>query len=88
MNIKENEKINNNLDLARELKKLRNVRMMVISIVADALGITAKSLEERLEELKIRGIIKIHQTTAVLRAARKLRSVLENGGDLQSLRLQ
>ena len=36
--LKENEKINKYLDLARELKKLWNMRVKVIPIVVGALG--------------------------------------------------
>ena len=53
--IKESVMIKKYLDLARELKKLWNMKVTVIPIVVDALGTTPKSLERRLEELEIRG---------------------------------
>ena len=55
------ETINKCLDLARELKKLWNMMLTVISVVAGALGTVPKSLEKRLEELKIRRRMEIIQ---------------------------
>ena len=43
--IKETDKINRYGDLAREQKKLWNIRMMVIPIVAGAFGKVSKDLE-------------------------------------------
>ena len=53
------------LDLARELKKLENMKMMVIPIVVGALGTVPKGLEKRLLEMKEsrpyrHGTFKIH----------------------------
>ena len=48
--IKENEKIDKYLDLARELKKLWNRKVVVISI--SILGTDPKGLEKRLMELR------------------------------------
>ena len=75
--MKENEKIAKYLDLARELKKLWNMRVKVISIVVGALGTAPKSLGNRLEELEIKGRIETILTTALLQSARILRRVLE-----------
>ena len=60
------------LDLARELKKMWNIRVIVILIVFDVLGTVCKDLEKRLGELEIRGRIEIIQTTALLKLARIL----------------
>ena len=49
--LKENEKKNKYLDLARELKKLRNMKMAVIQIVIGMLGTVTKGLIKRLEDL-------------------------------------
>ena len=50
------------LDITRELKKLWNMRVTVIPIVAGALGTFPKGLEKRLEELEIRRRIETIQT--------------------------
>ena len=50
--MKENEQINRYLDLARELKRLWNMKVMMIPIVVEALGTIPKGLEERLEEME------------------------------------
>ena len=49
-----NEKIDKYLDLVRELKKLLNIKVLVIPILAGTLGMVHKGLDKRLEELKIR----------------------------------
>ena len=86
--IKESKKRDKYLDLARELRKLWNVKVTMIPIVIDALGMIPKGLERGLEELEIRGWTKIIQTAALLMLARILRRVLETWGDLLLLRLQ
>ena len=45
---KEVEKIEENLDLVRELKKVRFMKMSVVPLVVVALGTPTKSLEKRL----------------------------------------
>ena len=55
MKIKESENRDKYLDLARELKKLRNMKVMVIQIVVGALGTMPKGLVKGLEDLEIRG---------------------------------
>ena len=52
--LKESEKRDKNLDLARELKKLWNMKVTVIPIVIDALGTVTKRLVQELENLEIR----------------------------------
>ena len=75
--LKENEKMDKYLDLARELKKLWNMKVKVIPIVVGALGTVPKGLEKGLENLEIRGKLETIQTTALLQSARILRRVLE-----------
>ena len=58
------------LDLARELKKLWNMKMMVISNVIGVLRTVLKSLKKKLSEPATRGRIKIIQTTALIKSAR------------------
>ena len=67
--MKEREKIDEHLELARELKKPGNMKVTVLAILADALGMAPK----RLEEFEIRGKIQAIQITAT----RILRKVLE-----------
>ena len=55
-------KINRNLDLGREVEKLRNMRITVIPIVVGALGILPKRLKLRLNKLEIKGRIETIQT--------------------------
>ena len=82
------EKKDKYLDLARELKKLWNMQVTIISIVIGAFGTVTKGLLKGLEDLEVGGRVKTIQTTALLRTARILRRVLETWGDLLSLRLQ
>ena len=65
------------LDLARELKKLWNMRVEVIPIVVRALGTVPINLEKRLEDLEIRGRTDTIQTNALLQSARILKRVME-----------
>ena len=75
--LKECEKRNQYLDLARELKKLWNMKVTVIPAVIGALGTVTKGLVQGLEELEMTGRVEIIQNTAFLRSVRKLRRVLE-----------
>ena len=52
--LKECEKRDKYLDLARELKKLWNMKGMIIPIVIGALGTVTKGLVQGLEDLEIR----------------------------------
>ena len=58
-------------------KKPKNMKVTMIPIVVGVLGTVPKSLERRLEELKIKRRIETIQTTALLRLNRILRRVLE-----------
>ena len=49
--IKESEKKDKYLDLARELRKLWNMRMTVVAVVIGALGTVPKGLERGLGKL-------------------------------------
>ena len=86
--LKECEKKDKYLDLARELKKLWNMQVTIIPIVIGAFGTVTKGLLKGLEDLEVGGRVETIQMTALLRTARILRRVLETWGDLQSLRLQ
>ena len=85
---KECEKKDKYLNLARELKKLWNWKVTVISIVIGDFGTVTKGLLKGLEDLEIRGRVETIQITALLKTARILRRVLETSGDLLSLKHQ
>ena len=51
--IKESEKINKLLDLARELKSLRNIKVTILPIVVSVLEMVAKDLKRRQEVLRL-----------------------------------
>ena len=76
------------LDLARELKKLWNMKVTIVSIVIGALSTVTKGLLKGLEDLEVGGRVETIQTTALLRMARILRRVPETWGDMRSLKLQ
>ena len=59
--MKESEKIDKYLDLARELRKLWNKKVIMV-IVIGALVTVLKGLENRLDELEIQVWIKTIQT--------------------------
>ena len=86
--LKECEKRDKYLDLAREVKKLWNMQVTIIPIVIGAFGTVTKGLLKGLEDLEVGGRVEIIQTTALLRTDRILRRVLETWGDLLSLTLQ
>ena len=85
--LKQSEKKDTNVDLARELKKSWNMKVTGIKIVVDALGTINKGLVLGLEALEIKGWVETIQTTALLKLARILRRVLETWGDLESHQL-
>ena len=75
--LKESEKRDNYLHLARELKKLRNMKVTALPIVISPLGAVTKVLVLGLKDFEIRERMETIQTTALLRSARILRRVLE-----------
>ena len=85
--LKEYEKKDKYLDLARELIKLYNMKVTIIPIVIGAFSTVTKGLLKGLEDLKVGGRLETIQTTTLLRTARILRRVLEIWGDLLSLKL-
>ena len=88
MKLKESEKKDKYLDLARELKKkLWNIKATFIPIVIGAHGTVTKGLLKVQEDMEIRGRVATIQTTTLLRSARILRRILETWGDLLSLKL-
>ena len=69
------------LNLTRELKKLWNMKVTVIPIVSNAHGAFTKGFVKGLDDLEIRGRVETVQSTALVRSAKILRSVLENEVD-------
>ena len=85
--LKESEKMDKYLDLARELKKLQNMKVTVILFVVGALGTVPRGLEKRLGAPEIRRRIKTIQKTTMLKSARIISRVWTIWWDLMSLRL-
>ena len=54
VNIKDNEQINNYLDLSREHRKLWNIRAIAIQIMIGVLRTVLKGLEMRLADMEIK----------------------------------
>ena len=75
MKLKECEKRDKYLDLAGELKKLRDLKVTIIPILIGALSTVTKGLVKGLEDLEITGRVATIKTTAFLRSARILRRV-------------
>ena len=85
--LKENEKKDKYLDFARELKKLWNMKVMIIPITTSAFGTVTKGLLKGLVDLEIGRRVETIQSTKLLRTARILRRILETWGNLLSLKL-
>ena len=80
--IKENEKSDEYLDLARELKMLWGVLVTVIPAVTSAFGAILKDLIRGLEYLEIGGGDEAIQSTALLKWKRIPKRVLGTLGNL------
>ena len=88
INLKECKKKDKYLDLAREMKKLWNMKMTIVPIVIGSFGTITKWLLKCLEDLEIGGWVETIKMTVLLRTARILIRILETGGGLLSLKLQ
>ena len=86
--LKEGEKRDEYVNLDRELKKLWNMKLIVMPLVLDTLGAISKGLVKGLGNLETWGQVQTTQATGSLRSARILRRVLEIWGDLLSRKLQ
>ena len=75
--MKECEKKVKYLDLARELKKLWNMKVTIVPLVIGAFDTIIKGLLKGLEDLEVGGRVETIQMTALLRTARIMRRVLE-----------
>ena len=76
------------LDLARDVKKVWNMKVTIVPIMIGAFGTVTKGILKGLEDLEVGGRVETIQTTVLLKTARILRRVLETWGDLLSLKLQ
>ena len=76
---KESEKKDKYLDLARESKKLWNMKVTVLPIVIGGLCTVTKGLVQGPEDLEIRERVEIIQRIALLISTRILRRVLVTG---------
>ena len=63
INLKESEKKDKYLDLARDLKKLWNMKVTIVPIVIGALGTITKGLLKGLGDLEVGGRVETIQTT-------------------------
>ena len=79
--LKDYERKEKYLDLARELKNTWNMKVTIILIVSGAFGTVTKGLLKGLEDLEVGGWVETIQTITLLRTARILRTVLETWGD-------
>ena len=86
--LRECEKKDKYLDLARELKKLWNMKVSIVPIVIGTFGTVTEGVLKGLEDFEVGGRVETIQTTALLKTTRILRRVLETWGDLLSLKLQ
>ena len=77
INLKECEKKDSYLDLARELKKLWNMKVTIVPIMTGAFGTITKRLLKGMEDLEVGRRVETIQMTALIRTARILRRVLE-----------
>ena len=75
--LKECEKLDKYLDLARKLIRLWNMKVTIIPIVIRAFGTVSKRLLKGPEDLDVGDRVETIQTTALLKTARILRRVLE-----------
>ena len=76
VDIKELEKIEHYHDLARELRKIWNMKVKVIPLVIGALGTTPVKFRNWLKEIGITQITEL-QKTVLLHTTRILRKTLE-----------
>ena len=77
MKQKEQEKTEKYKNLARELKKIWDMKVKVTPVIIGALGATPKKLKKRLQDLGIDTKIVELQKSAIIHMARILRKVLE-----------
>ena len=67
INLKECENKDKYLDLARELKKMWNMKVTIVPIMIGALGTVTEALFKGLVDLEIRGRMETIQTSTLLK---------------------
>ena len=77
VDVKEVEKIQEYLDLSKELKNVWNMKMTVVPLVAGTLGNPTKALEKRLKSIGIDTKINKLQKTVLIHTSRILLKALE-----------
>ena len=75
--LKESEKKDKYLELARDLKKLWNMKVTIIPFVIGAFGTDPKELRKGLEDLEVEGREETILSTTLLRTTRIPRRLLE-----------
>ena len=85
--LKESKKKDKYLDFGREMKKIWNMKVIVIPIVIGYLSRVTKGFAKGLEDMEITGRMETVQTTALLRSARILWRVQETWSNLLSPKL-
>ena len=83
--LKEYEKKDKYLDLARELKKLWSMKVTTVPIVIGAFGTVTKGLLKGREDLEVGGLVKTIQMTAFFENGQNIE---KSPGDLLSHKLQ
>ena len=80
--LKECEKKDKYLDLPRELKRLLNMNVTIVSIVTGAFGSVSNGVLKGLEDLEVGGRLETIQTTGLLKTAQNTE---KSPGDLRIL---
>ena len=86
--LKESEKRDKHEDLPRELQKLWNMKVTVISILIGALGTVTKGIVQGLDVFEIIEREETLQNISLFWSGKILRRILETWGDLLSFRRQ
>ena len=76
MKVQQSERLNKYMDLSRQLKKLRNMKVTVMPGLVGTLEKSSKNLEKRLSKVMIGKRIKTIQIEALLKLATIPRRVL------------
>ena len=77
INLKECAKKDKYIDLAREVKKLWNMNVVIVPIMIGALGTITKGLLKGLEDLEVGARVETIQMTALQKTARILKRILK-----------
>ena len=78
MELSQNEKVEKYQDLAREVRRIWQVKVKVIPIEMEALGTIPKALKSNLEDIGVDIDVEVLQKSVLLGTARILRKLLES----------